>query len=114
LSTTPQTLQISAIQEAPGVMVVRCAGEIDLASHGELAEAIDWSYTSDLHTLRVDLSAVTFIDSRGIQCLLDAEERSRRLATRFEVVPSPTLRRIVSIVGVRFARPGGTGDGLRV
>jgi anti-anti-sigma factor len=105
LATTPQTLCINARHEAPGIMVIRCAGEIDLASYGELAEAIDWSYTSDLLTLRIDLTDVTFIDSRGVQCLMDAEDRCSRLATRFEVVSSDAVRRIVRIVGVEFNGP---------
>ncbi|MDX6533919.1 MAG: hypothetical protein QOF68_1663 [Gaiellales bacterium] len=88
-------------------MVIRCAGEIDLATHADLAEAIDWSYTSDLIALRIDLSAVTFIDSRGIQCLMGAQDRCSRLATRFEVVPSAAVRRIVRIVGVQFNGPDG-------
>jgi anti-anti-sigma factor len=105
LAVIPVELQIETGQDGPGTMVISCAGDIDLASTPLLGEAIDWSYTSDLMVLRIDLTAVTFIDSSGIQCLLDASERCHRLATRFEVVVGRHVERVLRLVDVRFDAP---------
>jgi len=105
LAVIPVALQIETGQDGPGTMVISCAGDIDLASTPVLSEAIDWSYTSDLMVLRIDLTAVTFIDSSGIQCLLDASDRCNRLATRFEVVASRHVERVLRLVDVEFEGP---------
>jgi anti-anti-sigma factor len=104
LATTP-LLVLEVTQAEPGVVAIRCTGEIDLASVDQLEEAIDWSYTPELETLRIDLSAVTFIDSSVIRCLIDAHGRCSRLATRFEVVGSDRVNRTFRLVDVRFQTP---------
>jgi anti-sigma B factor antagonist len=105
LAARPYPLHIEVGQDAPGTVVIRCAGDLDLSSVRELAEAIDWSYTADLRTLRVDLSAVTFIDSSGIRCLIEAQGGCKQLGTTFEIVPSDAVHRILQFVDVEFLTP---------
>jgi anti-sigma B factor antagonist len=68
-----------------GTQMIACAGEIDLSTSDMLAEAIEWAFTADLEELRVDLRGVTFLDSTGISCLVNAWRRCDRLQKRMVV-----------------------------
>jgi anti-anti-sigma factor len=96
---TAQTLHVEVGQEAPGVVVIRCIGEVDLASCRQLTDAIEWSYMPELKVLRIDLSELVFIDSEGIRCLLQASERCESLGVRLEVTPSEQVQRVFELVG---------------
>src|SRR5438874_5122400 len=96
----PSVLSIGACQASDGLVIIGCAGEVDTSSVGELAEALAWSMTADLRTLRVDATEVEFFDSSGVHCLLEAARYCRDLEVRFEVAASRQVARTLGICGL--------------
>jgi anti-anti-sigma factor len=86
--------------------LIRCSGEIDVATCTGLIETLDSVITDRPQQLRVDLQGVSFIDSTGIGCLLHAALQARAAGTTFELVPGePTMR---------FIRSSGLGNRLPI
>ena len=89
-----------AISDQPGWTVLAPAGEVDLATVGQLEEAINGSINGQNH-IAIDLSAVTFMDSTGLRALLTSHETmssaGRRLAL---VVSGGPVNRLLDISGV--------------
>lgn len=61
----------------PRPVVVTVAGEVDLSSAGALSTLLAWLLESRPDRLVVDVRAVTFIDSTGIEPLLRAGRAAR-------------------------------------
>jgi anti-sigma B factor antagonist len=74
------------------VVVARLSGEIDLSNSGELRTAITDATPNEVLGVVLDLSAVDYIDSAGIQLLYRLREglRVRGQALRL-VIPSDSL-----------------------
>ncbi|GAA0612935.1 STAS domain-containing protein [Streptomyces crystallinus] len=84
-----------------GVSVITVGGEIDHDSGDALREALALSTDTDKPRIVVDLSAVTFLDSSGINILIHAHHRIRsgggwlRLAA-----PTRPVLRTLQLVGL--------------
>ncbi len=76
--------------------VVRCVGEIDMASAPRLRERIARLQVDGPPHLVIDLTGVTFIDSLGLGALIGAHKRARVLQGSFVVVPSAAARRVLT------------------
>jgi anti-sigma B factor antagonist len=77
-------------------LVVRPDGEIDIYTAPDLARAL--RDCSDGHELLIcDLSAVSFIDSSGIQTLIEAAQREPRLVIRD---PSAPVEKLLVLTGI--------------
>lgn len=87
-------------QGGDGVTVIVCEGELDLSTAPELAEAVAWSLTPDLRRLRIDATKVSFCDSVGVGCLLDATFKCRERQIPLELAASSRLSRTLALVGV--------------
>jgi anti-sigma B factor antagonist len=83
-----------------GGMEIRCAGEIDVGSCSKLIDAFDRVFSGGVDAVRVDMRAVTFIDSTGIGCLLHGALKAEKLGTAFVVVPSDAVQRFIDITGL--------------
>jgi anti-anti-sigma factor len=85
-----------------GAVRLAIAGEVDIATAGQLRRAILTALT-DVRTeeLTVDLDQVTFLDSSGIQALLrgHAIAAERGIACRV-TNPCPIVRRVMEITGI--------------
>jgi anti-sigma B factor antagonist len=77
-------------------------GEIDLGSAKELREAIQAAVVNRaVHTVIVDVDAVSFIDSTGIACLISGRQLADACATTYTVAnPRDLVRRVLEITGV--------------
>jgi anti-sigma B factor antagonist len=82
--------------------VVRVAGEIDIATTPRLRAALDQAAGAAPLEVWVDLSDVGFMDSTGLNALLDLAERVPRLAL---ICPEGNVRRIFDIAGLADALP---------
>lgn len=76
------TLTLSTTRDA-GTVTVHVSGDVDMSTVAELEHAVQAAADDrDATTVDVDLAAVTFIDSAGINTLLKgrrlADERDRR------------------------------------
>jgi anti-sigma B factor antagonist len=76
--------------------VVRCVGEIDVATVPVLRDRLSRLQVDGPPHLVVDLTEVTFIDSLGLGALIGAHKRARVLRGSLVVVPSDAARRVLS------------------
>jgi anti-sigma B factor antagonist len=82
-----QPADIKSKRERDSVTVA-VAGEIDLATSGQLDAAIREAEETEINRIIVDLSALSFVDSTGLSVLLEAIKRSRKDGNRLSFVPS--------------------------
>jgi anti-anti-sigma factor len=90
------------IEIAPdGTATVCVAGDVDLATAEAFIEAVVAPADQPLRSVVVDLSAVTFMDSRGIHGLLAAQRHlnHRRVGLRLGRL-SPSVERTLETAGV--------------
>ena len=97
-------------QTDPPTTVVRCVGEVDVSSCDTLIDAFDRLLTRNGSGCRVDLRAVSFIDSTGIGCLLHAAIAADKLGVPFQIVPGEATLRFITTSGVGKRLPL-TADG---
>ena len=84
-----------------GARLVRVAGEIDVSTVGALRRELDTAREEDM-TVLLDLSDVSFIDSRGLDLLLEASRDSATSDWAFFVVrPSAAVNRVIEISRTR-------------
>jgi len=93
-------------QNGNGETVIVCEGELDISTVPDLAEAVAWSLTADLHRLRIDATKVSFCDSVGVGCLLDAACKCRERGVPLDLAASSTLSKTLALVGL----PSGDGS----
>lgn len=85
----------SATGEVTGDRVlVTVAGEVDMSTADAMFRAVT---KDDAAAATLDLRAVTFFDSAAIHALIQLAER---YGDRFEVHPSPQVRRVLEISGL--------------
>jgi anti-sigma B factor antagonist len=65
------------------------SGEIDLSAHEDLVDAFSQALRGPAQRLIVDLSAVTFLDSTGINALITGHKDAEAAGKQFIVVPGP-------------------------
>ena len=88
-----------------GVAVARVTGDIDAANSAGTQRRLADSLDPDAVSLVVDLSAVRYVDSAGIDMLLRLNDRlDRRRAKLILVIPENSqIRRLATIVGLSEA-----------
>lgn len=67
---------VHAVDDRSGFVVVRLAGELDLATAPDLACALSAAADASPNGLVVDLTDLQFIDSNGIHVLIGAARRA--------------------------------------
>jgi anti-sigma B factor antagonist len=84
---------------APATVVLN--GEVDPHTAPLLEEALEQQIQGGAASIRVDATALAFIDSSGLRVLVDAH---RRLGARPEVLVlagvSPTFKRLLEVTGL--------------
>jgi anti-sigma B factor antagonist len=95
----PELADLEVSRHDGGEVHARLRGELDMETadgiRARLAEAI----TSDVTRLVVDLSAVTFMDSSGVELLfrLRSELATRRMQLRLVLPPGALIRRTLEV-----------------
>ena len=90
-----------ARSEQAGTPVLAVAGEVDLSSATRFAQELASLVGDRSGTARVDLSAVTFLDSSGVRELLAAKRQALATGTQLLLAnPSAACRRVLEISGV--------------
>ena len=97
----PSNAQVAVTtDERPSGIVVTVVGVVDASTLPDVSSVLT-DAQRDGRTLYVDLSGVTFIDSRGLGALLAANERAREGAAALRIhAPSDAVRRLLTISGV--------------
>jgi anti-sigma B factor antagonist len=90
-----------------GALVVRAAGELDIASAASFEEELHRALADGGSTVTLHLGEVEFIDSTGIRALLTAVELSGRDGTRFAILRelSPAVERAFEVTGMADRLP---------
>jgi anti-anti-sigma factor len=97
----PEALSIDVTRPADGVILIALAGEVDILSVAELKRR-----TTELEVLMpahvvFDLSALEFIDSSGINALVQGvKSLEDRGGTAVVAAPSHEARRVFEIIGL--------------
>ncbi len=114
------------LQDHQGMPVVHLTGEIDISNATELRNKILAHMTNIMPGLILDLSGVTYLDSRGVQLILELAERMKMRSLWFRVVmpEQSVVRRILLLTHVDEIVPldptvedagkrvSGRGDGV--
>lgn len=88
--------------EAAGVSTVVVSGELDTADAGELEAALAREYRSDV--VRLDMSAVTFVDAGILNVLVHANGQMRAHAGLLVLAGvRPRIQRVFRICGLAGA-----------
>ncbi len=81
--------------------VLCVAGDVDLATVDQFAEAIDLALDDRPDVLRLDLSGVTFLDSSGVKSLITVSMRARATGTELVAVGIPAqTKRLLEMTGL--------------
>ncbi|HEV2775150.1 MAG TPA: STAS domain-containing protein [Solirubrobacteraceae bacterium] len=81
------------------------AGELDLASAGDVEAELRRVEATDAEVILVDLAGVSFIDSTGIKVLVTASARERGRNRLLLDRPSPAVLRVLRMAGVADLLP---------
>lgn len=86
------------VYSAGGVCRVQLDGELDVETVPQLQEAVA---KLGEHTLEVDLSGVSFVDSTGLKCLLDISNEWRQKGGQMLILrPQPDVAEVIRLVGL--------------
>jgi anti-sigma B factor antagonist len=80
--------------------VVALAGESDVYTYDQLRGALESEVAGEAGVLVVDLSGLSFMDSTGVQILLDIRVMMNKRGGRLALVsPRATVARVLNLVG---------------
>jgi anti-anti-sigma factor len=89
------------ISEDRHSLVMRAAGELDIASAPGLEHSLLHALESSAPSIILDLTAVDFIDGAGLQVLTWAAGRSREDGDRLRIdCGSPAVRQLIDLTGL--------------
>lgn len=90
------------VSEVEGVVVARLSGDIDLADTAQVTSRVLGAVTNESRGLVVDLSAVRYLDSAGVQMLFEFARalEAGRQSMAVVVGDASPLRRLLDITGV--------------
>jgi anti-sigma B factor antagonist len=82
-------------------VTVAVAGDVDELHVGDLSIELARATASGASLVVVDLSAVTFLSSAGVRCLIVANQAARTAGVGFRVGrPSQVVRRVMELTGI--------------
>ncbi|MEU3401255.1 stage II sporulation protein AA (anti-sigma F factor antagonist) [Streptomyces filamentosus] len=86
--------------------VLAVAGELDMETAGRLQERLTEQFGAGRRRLVLDLSALDFMDSSGLNVLIQAVNEARETGgDLYLAAPTPAVRRILEITGVTTTIP---------
>jgi anti-sigma B factor antagonist len=99
--------------------LLRVAGEVDLATAPELAEALDTALKPHGQSVVLDLAEVDFIDTSGVRALLDGRRLATERGTELAVIAPPgsaarrllEMTELIEALGVIESLDGEAADG---
>lgn len=78
--------------------ILRLAGEIDISSVDILSQQLEAAAAAGCSKLVIDATDVTFMDSSGIQVLVEGKRLIHQNGSGIAMVPSPQVRRLLELV----------------
>ena len=95
------------VETADGIPVAIVTGEVDIVNAGEIGGQLFNAAPNAAPGLVVDLSGVTYLDSRGVHLLLDLANRlrMRHQGLHLVVPPRALIRRVLLLTHVDSVIP---------
>ncbi|MFF5536371.1 STAS domain-containing protein [Streptomyces cinerochromogenes] len=94
------TLQVQVRPLSTDRHLVTVVGDLDLHTASRLADALQPLVLTGGHSVLVDLSDVTFLDSTGLTCLIAVYRTARSTGARVALIaPSARVRRMLALTG---------------
>jgi anti-anti-sigma factor len=88
------------------VHTIRLFGELDLAGAPPVQRELERAETTDVTSIVLDLSGLTFMDSTGVRLVVTATARSRADANRLRLVRGPAaVQRVFELSAVADLLP---------
>ena len=87
------------VQSGEGTVVVRCDGELDVSVVGELRDAISGAHALRPKFVCIDARGLSFIDSSGLRCLIEARQKCETNGVVLEVLPGAAVARLLDLTG---------------
>jgi anti-sigma B factor antagonist len=100
-------VDLTAVAQADGAVVLQPSGRIDLLSAGELRQRLIDTIAAGQRRLVVDLEAVPFIDSSGLGALIGGLKAARLAGGDLRIArPNAQVRTVLSLTTLdRVLRP---------
>ena len=106
MSSETAPLSLDVVVRQPDVAVVSIGGDLDMDTATELHYQLANQIAHGRRNLVLDLSAVPFMDSSGLNIILRTLQEARRIDGSVQVAaPTPAVRRILELTGVALAMP---------
>src|SRR5581483_10433745 len=96
--SSSESLHVTSYPYGRGI-VVKLAGELDMATAGELDQTIRTALGNAPEVLVLDLTNLKFLDSAGLGVLVKGHNASGQTAFRL-VVTSPAIQRPLELTGL--------------
>jgi anti-anti-sigma factor len=110
---TAFTATLHRFETGQGRLRVVCQGHLELDAKERFQGVIEEALRQQpSFGIELDLSAVDFIDSTGLQVLMQALLRLDHEQVEWNVVTSPTVQRLLELVGVARRSSGQDGGWL--
>jgi anti-anti-sigma factor len=90
----------TSVEHRQGVAVLTVEGEVDVTTAPVLHRAIADALVDEPSALVIDLSAVQFLASAGLQILVEANDEVRGRADLAVVATGPATRRPIQLTGL--------------
>ena len=88
------------------IHTIRLIGELDLATADAVQAELERVERSDAHSIVLDLSGLTFMDSTGVRLLVQAHARSRADSHRLSLLRGGrAVQRVMELSGVDALLP---------
>jgi anti-sigma B factor antagonist len=86
--------------------VVTLSGELDLDGTRQLADKVRQAVGPGIESLGIDLRGLTFVDSAGLQGILNAQVSCQTASVAFRVISvSPNVARVIELAGLESLLP---------
>ena len=104
---TANELAVVQIESKDGTVVAVIAGEVDPSNAREVGRRLTDAIANDALAVVIDLTAVQFIDSSGVQMLFELAERLSARQQSLSVIAPPDCpaRRVLEIVAFDATAP---------
>ncbi|MEU1202073.1 STAS domain-containing protein [Streptomyces sp. NPDC005813] len=100
----PAPVSIDVTLPREGIALVTVEGDLDVETAPELRHHLSGQVRAGRRHLLIDLAAVPFMDSSGINAILKALEETRLAGGSIRLVsPAPAVRRVLDLTGVNLA-----------
>jgi anti-anti-sigma factor len=89
------------VEDRESVTVLALDGELDLATAGELSDALQAQHQRGRAAILLDLSSLSFCDSAGLRVFVKARRQAEEDGGSFAIAsPTAIVRRVLEVSGL--------------